>query len=302
MKARELFQMLKETFNDWSNDKVPSLGAALAYYAIFSLGPLLVIVLAVAGLVFGKDAAQGQVAEEISGTVGPTVGRAVEDLLHNASNPISSGWAALVGLVTLLFGASGVFGQLQDALNTIWKVQPKPGRGAVGIVRDRFLSFVMVLGSCFLLLISLVLSAALSALSTWWTPAAASSTSFYFWQVLNNLVAFGVIMLLFAMIYKVLPDVELNWSDVWFGAAVTALLFTIGKYLLGLYLGCCGPASAFGAAGSLVLILLWVYYSSQILLFGAEFTRVYTNHYRADVKPTTDAEPAPMAVQGKTHF
>lgn len=299
MQGREFFQLLKETFEQWNKDKVPRLGAALAYYAIFSLGPLLVIVLAVAGLMFGKEAASGQVAEEISGSVGPTVGHAVEELLHNASNPISSGWAALVGVATLLFGASGVFGQLQDALNTIWKVEPKPGRGILGVVRDRFLSFVMVLGSCFLLLVSLVLSAALSALSTWWTPASASAISFYFWQALNNLIAFGVIMLLFAMIYKVLPDVELDWENVWTGAAVTAVLFTMGKYLLGLYLGCCGPASAFGAAGSLVLILLWVYYSSQILLFGAEFTRVYTNRYQARVRPAPNAVLVEPASQNK---
>jgi membrane protein len=288
MKPKVLYGLLKETVAEWSADKVPRLGAALAYYTVFSLGPLLVIVLAVAGVVFGEEAAGKEVIAEISDTFGEPVGHAADDILKQAANPLGCGLAALFGIVMLLFGASGIFSQLQDALNTIWKVEPKPGRGILGIVRDRSLSFLMVLGSCFLLLVSLILTAVLSALSKWWTPDTMPG-GIYYGQVLNNLVSFGVITLLFAMIYKFLPDAQIHWSDVWIGAAATALLFTGGKHLLGIYLGQSGVTSAYGAAGSLVLILLWVYYSSQILLFGAEFTRVYAIHQGSGVKPTANA-------------
>jgi len=287
--VKKLLGLLKATFYEWSEDKAPRLGAALAYYSVFSIGPLLVIAIAVARLIFGKEAAQGEVVDEIKGTVGEPVALALQQMLATASDP---GWgtgAAIIGIVTLLFGASGVFGQLQDALNTIWKVEPKPGRGIWGIIQDRFLSLTMVLGTGFLLLVSLVITATLSALSASLSDLMPGGT--YVWQPVNLVVSFGVITMLFAMIYRFLPDAQVAWRDVWIGAAITAGLFSLGKFLLGWYLGQSNVTSAYGAAGSLVVILLWVYYSSQILLFGAEFTRVYAEQYGLGVRPTPNAVP-----------
>jgi membrane protein len=289
MRFSQAIHLLKDTFHEWNEDKAPRLGAALAYYSVFSIGPLLVIAIAVAGLIFGREAAQGEVVDEIKGTVGEPVARALQQMLANASDP---GWgtaAALLGIITLLFGASGVFGQLQDALNTIWKVEPKPGRGIWGIVQDRFLSLTMVLGTGFLLLVSLVITAALSALNT--SLSSSLPGGAYLWQPINLIVSYGVVTLLFAMIYRFLPDAQVAWRDVWIGAGITAVLFTVGKFLLGWYLGQGSVTSAYGAAGSLVVILLWVYYSSQILLFGAEFTRVYAEQYGSGVQPTPNAVP-----------
>lgn len=289
MQFRQGFGLLKDTFHEWSEDKAPRLGAALAYYSVFSIGPLLVIAIAVAGLIFGKEAARGEIVDEIKGTVGEPVALALQQMLANASDP---GWgtgAAIIGIITLLFGASGVFGQLQDALNTIWKVEPKPGRGIWGIIQDRFLSLTMVLGTGFLLLVSLVVTAALAALSA--SLSASLPGGAYVWEPVNQLVSFLVITLLFAMIYRFLPDAEVAWRDVWIGAAMTAVLFTVGKFLLGWYLGHGSVTSAFGAAGSLVIILLWVYYSAQILLFGAEFTRLHAQKYGSGLRPTPNAVP-----------
>ena len=274
MKLRVVWGLLKDTVYEWNEDKAPRLGAALAYYSIFSIAPLLVLVIAVASLIFGEKAAQGAIVREIEGTVGEPVANAIEFLLQQAHQEGGGVTATVIAGVTLLFGAAGVFGQLQDALNTIWKVKPKPGRAWLGMLKERFLSFVVVLGTGFLLLTSLVVSAALAALNAW-TDALALPGGVYLWQAINGVVSFAFITLLFALVYKVLPDVRIAWRHVSVGAAVTALLFTLGKYLLGVYLGGKGVTSAYGAAGSLVVVLLWVYYSSQILLFGAEFTRAY---------------------------
>ncbi len=295
MNFRKYLGLLTDTFHEWSEDKASRLGAALAYYSVFSLGPLLIISIALAGLIFGKDAARGEVLDEIKGTVGEPVALALEQMLTQASNPGRGALATALGIAALLFGATGVFGELQDALNTIWKVKPKPGRGLWGIIRDRFLSLTMVLGTGFLLLVSLVLTAALSAFSASLSNALPGGAAV--WQPVNLLVSFGVITLLFAMIFRFLPDAQVAWRDVWLGALLTSVLFTIGKFLLGLYLGQSGVTSAFGAAGSLVLILLWVYYSSQILLFGAEFTRVYAERWGSGVKPTPNAEPVSTAAR-----
>jgi membrane protein len=300
MNPQAVWHLLKHTFDEWNEDKAPRLGAALAYYTIFSLAPLLVIAIAISGLVFGEEEARKQIAAEVSNTVGPTVGTAIEGLLQSAHDSGSGILATIMGVVTLLFGAVGAFNQLQDALNTIWKVTPKPGRGWMAIVKDRVLSFSIVLGIGFLLLVSLIVSTVLTALSKFLTPSALPGGT-YLWQLINLAVSFGFITLLFAMIYKILPDVKLGWKDVWVGAAVTALLFTIGKYLLGLYLARASVASSYGAAGSLVLILVWVYYSSQILLFGAEFTRVYSIHYGKRILPSDNAVPLTgetLALQG----
>jgi membrane protein len=300
MKPRDLFDLVKDTYNVWSEAKAPRLGAALAYYSVFSIAPLLILVLAVAGWVFGKEAAERRLAEQIQSLVGPEIAQAVQKLVENAADP-GAGWvAAAVSLVTLLLGAMGAFVQLQDALNTIWGVAPKPGRTLRATIKDRILSFAMVLTIGFLLLVSLAISAALSFLDHFLTPSALPGGA-TLWQGVNAVVSFAFVTLLFAMIYKVLPDVRVAWRDVWLGAAVTALLFSLGKYLLALYLGRRSVTSAFGAAGSLVLILLWVYYSSQVLLLGAAFTRAFARKYGTPVVPDENAEfvtPGTEASQG----
>lgn len=279
--------LLTQTYTEWTNDNVPRLGAALAYYTVFSLAPLLIIVIAIAGLAFGREAAQGQIVGQIQGLVGIDGAQAIETMIEHARSKSTGIIAAIIGLFTLLFGASGAFGQLQDALNTIWDVTPKPGRGIWGLIKDRFFSFLMVVGVGFLLLVSLVLSAAIAAVGEYLNQWMASSA--VFWQIVNTAVSLAIITLLFAMTYKVLPDVKLGWSDVWVGAAFTAVLFTIGKLLIGLYLGKSGVGSTYGAAGSLVIILIWVYYSAQILLFGAEFTYVYAAQYGSGVRVADNA-------------
>ena len=281
--------LLKATASEWSEDKVPRLGAALAFYSVLSLAPLLLIAIAVAALVFGEKAATGQLDDEIQGMVGKEGAEAIQQMLKNAHKPGSGPIAALVGFATLLLAASGVFGQLQDSMNTIWEVQPKPGRGVLGFLKDRFFSFAMVLGTGFLLLTSLVLSttvAAMFALVGNVTPA------------LKPVLAFGdfftsavVVILLFALIYKVLPDARIAWRDVWVGAGLTTVLFLVGKALIGIYLARSSYGSGYGAAGSLVVLLVWIYYSSLILFFGAEFTQVYANRYGSQIRPAPDAEP-----------
>ena len=288
MNAKKILELFKETFSDWSEDKASRLAAALAYYAAISLAPLLVLLVSIAGLALGNEAAQGQISAQIQGLVGEQSAQAIEEIIANANKPSTGVLASVAAIITLLLGASGVFGALQDGLNTIWEVEAKPGRGIVGIIKDRFLSLTMVFGVGFLLLVSLVLSAALTALGDFMggllpLPAVVL-------QVLNFFVSFVVITLLFALIYKFLPDVEIGWNDVWIGAAITSLLFSIGKFLIGLYLGRGSVGSAYGAAGSLVVILIWVYYSAQILFFGAEFTQVYADAFGSRIRPDKDAE------------
>lgn len=286
MSLRDAWGLIPDTFRLWSEDKVPRLGAALAYYSVFSIAPLLVIVIAVAGFVFGEQAAEGRVEREVRSTLGAPTAEALQAMIVKARETGRGTLATLIGIGVLLFGASGVFGQLQDSLNTIWKVTPKPGRGLVGIIRDRFLSFAMVLGIGFMLLVSLAITALLAALGDWAEELPGGA---YLWQTVNNVASFVLIAVLFAMIFKVLPDVRLRWADVWVGAGVTALLFVAGKYLIGLYLGRSSFASVYGAAGSVVVILLWVYYSSQILLWGAEFTRAYTERFGVRAVPADNA-------------
>lgn len=291
----KLVPFVKRTFKVWSDANASTFGASLAYYTLFSIAPLLVIALAVAGMIFGEKAATGQLAEEIEHTVGPQVAGSLQEMLQGASKPAAGSLAIVISVGVLLIGASGVFNELQTALDAIWGVKPKEGRGVVGIIKDRFLSFTMVIGTCFLLLASLIISTALSALSKWWTPESMPGGT-YLWQAINALVSFGVVTAMFAIIYKLLPDVQLAWRHVGVGAAVTALLFTLGKYLLGLYLSHSSVASAFGAAGSLAIILVWVYYSSQIILLGAAFTRVWAESHLGEKPP-----PAPYALLDASH-
>jgi membrane protein len=289
MQLKTWWTLAKQMVTGWSDDNAMRLAAALAFYTVLSLAPLLVLAVAVAGWVFGEDAARGRIATELSGIMGPQAGQGIETLLKHANQPEQGALGSLIGIAVLLFGASGVFGELQDALNTIWRVQPKPGRGVLGVLRDRFLSFSMVMGVAFLLLVSLLVSTFLSAVGTFFSNALPGGEAV--WQLLNNGVSFVVITVLFALIFKVLPDVRLAWRHVLPGALFTALLFTIGKYALGLYLGRASVASPYGAAGSVVVLVIWVYYAAQILFLGAEFTRQYALYRGASIEPRRDAVP-----------
>jgi membrane protein len=280
--------LVRKTYQEWNDDKAPRLGAALAYYTVFSIAPLAMIAIAIVGAVYGEDAAQGLVAKELRNTVGPAGAEVVQDIIKHASHPGTGILATVIGFGTLLFGAAGGFWQLQDALNTVWKVAPKPGRGLLGTVRDRLFSFLLVVAVGFFLLASLAVTTALAAVSqTVQLPELPGG--FSVWQLVNGVVSFLSITLLFAVVYKVLPDVRIPWGDVWTGAALTALLFTIGKHLLGLYLGYVGMASEYGAAGSLVVLIFWVYYSAQVFLFGAEFTRVHAEQHASWILPADNA-------------
>jgi membrane protein len=298
MKRINLIKLLRQTFTEWNQDKAPQLAAALSYYTAFAIAPLLVIVIAVAGLVLGPEAARGRIEGEIRGLVGTEAASAIQDILANANQPTTGIISTIVSVVTLLLGATGFFGQLQDSLNTIWGVKT-PARSIIETIRVRFVSFSMILGIGFLLLVSLIVSAVLAGVSEYVNSVVPSAE--FLSQLINFLISFGVITVMFAMIYKVLPDVEIAWSDVWLGAVVTSLLFNLGKYLIGLYLGQSGVASAYGAAGSFVLLLLWVNYSAQILLLGAEFTQVYANMYGSKIvaegaKATATAKEAAAQV------
>jgi membrane protein len=268
----ELAGVLGETGREWRKDRVPRLAAALAYYALFSLAPLLVVAIGVAGLFFGPDAARGEVVAQFSSLIGRPGAQAVEDLLASTGSPQKGATAALLGLATLLLGASGVFGELQEALNSIWNVEPKPHAGWRTFLRRRFLSFAMVLGSGFLLLVSLLVSAVLAATSrrfTFESPIAELS-----WSTANSLFGLVLPCVLFALIFKLVPDAKVAWRDVWVGAVLTAALFALGRFAIGYYLGRSALDSTYGAAASLVAVVFWVYYSAQILFAGAELTQV----------------------------
>jgi membrane protein len=285
---RSSWQLLKQIVSEWKEDKVPQLGAALAFYTALSIAPLLVISLAVAALVFDAEAARGQIIREMQSMVGAQGAEAIEEMIASASKPTEGIIATVLSVVILLFGASGVFGELQQSLNTIWEVKPKPGRGIWGIICDRFLSVAMVFGIAFLLLVSLLLDAALSSLSTLFAHLPDSLA--WLSEGIHLGISLVVITLLFAMIFKYLPDVKIGWRDVWLGAVVTAIFFTVGKFAIGLYLGHSTMASSYGVAGSFVVLLVWVYYSAQILFFGAELTQVYANQYGLRIVPSENAE------------
>ena len=276
--AKASWMLLKQVSNSWLDDYVPSMGAALAYYTMFSLAPLLLIVISVAGLVFGENAARGEIQAELSALMGSNSAGAVQDLLTSVQKPAEGAAAALLGLVLLLVGATTVFAELQASLDRIWHVPtPAPSGGWLGLVRSRLLSFGMILAIGFLLMVSLVVSAGLAAMGRWWGPMFAGWYAVA--AVTNALGGFFLVAAMFALIYKVMPRVHVQWKDVWIGALFTALLFMVGKLVIGLYIGHSGLVSGFGAAGSLVVVLVWVYYSAQIFLIGAEFTWVYANAF-----------------------
>jgi membrane protein len=286
---KEFFRLFKEAFAEWRDDKANRLAAAMAYYTMLSLAPLLVIAVSVAGFVFGDRAAEGEISDQISSLVGPSAADVIQTAIAQAGNTGAGIIATIIGVVALLFGASGVFAQLQDALNTVWEVQPKPGSGLKTTAKKRVTAMTMVLGIGFLLLVSLLVSAAVSALNNFMSDLLPGAD--FIWTIMNVAISFGVVTLLFAMIYKILPDVQIAWKDVWIGAAMTALLFTVGKELLSLYIGSSSVGSVYGAAGSLAILLVWVYYSGLILFFGAEFTQVYARRYGSRIVPDEDAVP-----------
>jgi membrane protein len=277
MNLKRIWVLIKESVSAWVDDYAPSMGAAISYYTLFSIAPLLVIVIGIAGIVFGAEAAQGAIVAQLSGLIGEEGAVAVQGLLESASKPGHGIVATIVGVITLVIGATTVFGELQSALDRVWEVPAAKKTGGIwSLLRQRLLSLGMVLVFGLLMLVSLVLSAALAALGKWW------GGFFDGWEavlhVVNFVVSFAIVTALFAAIYKMMPRAKIAWTDVWIGAVVTALLFTIGKFLIGLYLGKSGVTSAFGAAGSMVVLLIWVYYSAQIFLLGAEFTWVYAHH------------------------
>jgi membrane protein len=305
MDIKQAWGLVKGAASAWVDDYAPSMGAALAYYTMFSIAPLLLIVISIAGLVFGQEAARGEILLQLRGMMGEEGARAVEGLLQSVNKPAQSATATLIGAFVLLLGATTVFAELQSALDRIWRAPAREQTsGLWKMLRSRLLSFGMILGIGFLLMVSLVISAAIAGLGKWWGPM------FEGWDVLAGAVDFVVSLammtVLFAMIYKLMPRVHIRWHDVWIGAAVTALLFDIGKFLIGLYIGRSSVASAFGAAGSLVIVLMWVYYSAQIFLLGAEFTWVYAHTFGSrkgqDMAPAADtkAVSTPSAVPGGT--
>lgn len=287
MSRKTLLDILKRTGEAWVADKASRLAAALAFYTLLSVAPLLVLLVSMLGLFYGDEAARGEVASQLAAGLGDEASRGIEDLIAEARVPTHGLLGTIIGVVVLLFGASGVFRELQESLNTVWEIEPKKGRGVLGVIKDRFFSFTMVLGVGFLLLVSLVISTVLSALGSSITPDAPALSVLF--QILNALVSFAFVTVLFALMYRVIPDVRIAWRDVFTGAAVTALLFTLGKFLLGLYLGRASVSSPYGAAGSLVVFILWVYYSAQILFLGAEFTQVYATTLGSRILPDEDA-------------
>ena len=272
-----MWTLVKEAVNSWLDDYAPSMGAALAYYTVFSIAPMLLIVISIAGLVFGQEASEGQILEQLQTITGPEAAQAVQELLRSVNQPARSTLAAIGGGLVLLVGATTVFGELQDALDRIWRAPARGPSGLWALVRARLLSFGMIVAIGFMMIVSLVASAALAALGSWWQPAFGDYNNLA--RGFDAAFSFAFLTVAFALIYKIIPRVNIRWRDVWVGAAVTSLLFNIGKLLIGLYIGRSSFTSTFGAAASLAVLLVWVYYAAQIFLLGAEFTWVYAHTY-----------------------
>lgn len=290
MNPRLSFNLLKETFANWSKHKTSRLAAALAYYTVFSLQPLLILVIAIAGAFLGEEAARGEIFSQLQGLIGEEGAKAIEVIIVGAANSdgAASITASIISLVILIFGATAVVIQLQDALNTIWEVTPKSDHMIKTFISRRLLSFGMIIGVIFMLMVSLVLSAALGILSEYLGKLMPSMKVVL--PIMDFVISLFVMSMLFALMFKYLPDVKVAWNNVLVGAVLTALLFNIGKYLIGLYIANSTFSSAYGAAGSLVVLLAWIYYSAQILFLGAEFTQVYARHYGSGVEPESYAE------------
>jgi membrane protein len=284
MNLSKIVRLLRETFKEWQEDNASRIAAALAYYAVFSISPLLVIAIAIAGTFFGQEAAQEQIAQKITALVGEDGVQPVLMALNNMNQPKIRGVASLISIGVLLIGASGFFAQLQDALNTVWKVKPQPGQGIWIFIRKRVASFLMVLAMGFLLILSLVLSAVVAALSKYRVDSLPGSA--ILWENLDLIISLGLMTFIFGLMFKYVPDAKIVWKDVFVGAVITAVLFLFGKFLLGVYLSKGSLGSAYGAAGSLIVLLAWIYYSAQIILLGAEFTQVYTRIYGSKIRPS----------------
>ncbi len=291
----QIWKLIKTAAQSWSDDYAPSMGAALSYYTLFSIAPLLLIVISIAGLVFGQDAARGEIFGQLNGFMGSEAAAAIQGLLESVNKPAQGAFATIIGVILVLIGATSVFGELQDAMDRIWRAPARHQTSGIwGLLRARLLSFGMILSVGFLLMVSLVMEAMLSALSRWWSPLFTGWETMA--QVINTVASFGLTMLAFAMIYKIMPRVKIDWRDVWIGAGVTAFLFTAGKFLIGFYIGRSGVVSGFGAASSIVIVLIWVYYSAQIFLVGAEFTWVYAHTFgsrKGQTRPITKEPPPP---------
>ncbi len=286
----KIFELIKSTYHEWSEDKASRLAAALAYYTVFSIPPLMVVAIGIASLFTDRQVVEQQVVNQSAALMGQQGGDAIQTILNSAEEPGQGELVStLIGVALLIFGASGVFTQLQDALNTIFGVKPDPKRGIMGMIRERFLSFTMVLTIGFILLVSLVLSTVLTALGDF-VGGLVSEAAILLW-IVNFVISFGVFTLLFALIFRTVPDIKIGWRDVLIGGALTAFLFKIGEYALAFYFEKSDPTSAFGAAGSIILLLLWVYYSAQIMFFGAEFTEVYARERGAGIQPKDGALP-----------
>lgn len=286
----KIFELIKSTYHEWSEDKASRLAAALAYYTVFSIPPLMVVAIGIASLFTDRQVVEQQVVNQSAALMGQQGGDAIQTILNSAEEPGQGELVStLIGVALLIFGASGVFTQLQDALNTIFGVKPDPKRGIMGMIRERFLSFTMVLTIGFILLVSLVLSTVLTALGDF-VGGLVSEAAILLW-IVNFVISFGVFTLLFALIFRTVPDIKIGWRDVLIGGALTAFLFKIGEYALAFYFEKNDPTSAFGAAGSIILLLLWVYYSAQIMFFGAEFTEVYARERGAGIQPKDGALP-----------
>lgn len=278
---KEVPSLIVEAYYEMLDDKAFKMAAALSYYSAFSMGPLLIIVIAIAGFIFGEEAARGQLFFELKNLVGTDGAQMIETIIKGASNTATGIFATIMSIVLLVLGSVGVFVELQESLNIVWGVEPKPGRGVWGFLKNRIVSFSMVVATGFLLMISLIVNSAIALFNEFMGEMFPSLIPLAY--IMNNAASLVVITLLFAMIYKVLPDVRISWRYVWLGAGITSLLFAIGKYLIGIYLGSSSYSSTYGAAASLVVIFVWIYYSGLILFFGAELTQVYRKRYSTSI-------------------
>lgn len=285
MSPKQVWRVIKEAFQEWNKDNASRLAAALAYYTIFSIAPLLILVIAIAGLFFDSNAVRDQMTGQIESLLGSNGAEFITTVLDNANRPGESSGvlASAISIGLLLFGATGVLAQLQTSLNIVWNVKTRPDMGVMGFLHKRLLSFGMILGIGFLLLVSLVASSVVAGFANYFQNLFPGLDSLV--QLVNFLISFGMVTLLFAMIFRFMPDVKIAWGDVWFGAAVTAILFAIGKFAIGLYLGNSSIGSTYGAAGSVIVLLVWVFYSAQILFFGAELTQVYARRFGSRIVP-----------------
>jgi len=289
MRIREITDLAYQTYNEWSEDTAPRLSAALAFYTIFSLAPVLMILMAVLGFVFGQEAAEGRLVGVLGQYVGPQSAEALQGVIAASARKSTGIWSTIIGIVMMLVGATGVFAELQSSINTIWGVTPRPDRGYLSLLYDRFSSFLMILGVGLVLLLSVAASAAITFASQFFGDALPGGEAL--WSAGNVVASVAILTLAFALLFKYVPDVQIAWSDVWIGALATAVLFTIGKALIGWYLGSSTIASTYGAAGSIILFLVWIYYSALIMFFGAEFTQVYANKFGSRVRAAPHAAP-----------